>query len=300
MSDPVLALVLLLTLPVAAMVVRYFRTLDGDFWEAARNPVLAGVAGGILIRITTSDARVQTFVTGAALTLVALYSRLTGDESEPADGMLLGAVSGAAASAPLAVLNPDDALRAFAQCVLAGATAGFGITWAVLHVADKVRQIGWDVVTAGAAIGAAWIPALLARAGLDDRRIAIGSAAFVPILVIGTVFKQWPAVREELRREATLGFIDEADVRIASHPLLRLGGGGWRDRGARREFVRIANLIALRKRQQRYRPDETARLYQLEVMKLRMQLQDMVRIERAAVRRSHEDELPSDTMRASE
>lgn len=300
MSDPVLALVLLLTIPVAAMIVRYFRTLDGDFWPAARNPILAGIGAGILIRVTTTDPRFQTLVTGAALTLVALYSRLTGDESEPADGMLLGAVSGAAASAPLAILNPDEALRALAQCVLAGGAAGFGITWAVLHVADKLRQIAWDVATAVAAIAAAWIPSLFARAGIDDRRIAIGSAALVPILVIGTVFKQWPAVRAELRQEAALGFIDESDVRIASHPLRRLGSGGWLDRGARREFVRVANLIALRKRQQRHRPDDTARLYQLEVMKLRMQLQDMVRIERAALRRSQDDELPSDTMRASE
>ncbi|HEX2120988.1 MAG TPA: hypothetical protein VHL59_05030, partial [Thermoanaerobaculia bacterium] len=48
-----------------------------------------------------------------------------------------------------------------------------------------------------------------------------------------------------------------------------------------REFVRIAHRIALRKRQQRGRTEEVARLYQLEVIKLRMQLQDMTRIDRA-------------------
>ncbi|HEU4522907.1 MAG TPA: hypothetical protein VFT12_12945 [Thermoanaerobaculia bacterium] len=300
MSDPVLALVLLLSIVVAAMAVRYFRTLDDDFWQAARNPILAGVAAGFAVRITTTDARLQTVVIGVVLTLAALYSRLTGDESEPSDGMLLGAVSGAAASAPLAVFHADDALQTLAQCVLAGAAAGFGITWAVLHVADKSRQILWDIATAAAAVSAAWIPALLARAGIDERRIAIGSAAVVPVLVIGAVFKQWPEVRAELRHEATLGFIDERDVRTAAHPLLRFGRGGWTDRGARREFVRIANQIALRKRQQRVRPGEMARLYQLEVIKLRMQLQGMMRIERAAATRGHDDELPSDTMRASE
>ncbi|MGZ8867904.1 MAG: hypothetical protein ACXW2P_06135, partial [Thermoanaerobaculia bacterium] len=95
--------------------------------------------------------------------------------------------------------------------------------------------------------------------------------------------------------------IDDKDVRATAHPLLRLGRGAWKNAGAHREFVRIANRIALRKRQQRHRSDDMARLYQLEVMKLRMQLQDMTRLERAAVRGiEHDDHVPSDTMRASE
>src|SRR6185436_5668235 len=49
---------------------------------------------------------------------------------------------------------------------------------------------------------------------------------------------------------------------------------------AHREFVRLANEIALRKRHQRGRPDDTARLYQLEIIKLRMQIQEMSKIDR--------------------
>jgi len=44
--------------------------------------------------------------------------------------------------------------------------------------------------------------------------------------------------------------------------------------------VRLANRIALRKRQQRNRTDDEARLYQLEIIKLRMQIQEMSRIDR--------------------
>ncbi|HEX9160900.1 MAG TPA: hypothetical protein VF980_04265, partial [Thermoanaerobaculia bacterium] len=72
---------------------------------------------------------------------------------------------------------------------------------------------------------------------------------------------------------------DDADVRTTAHPFLRLGRAGWNDAGAHREFVRIASRIALRKRQQRNRPDDMARLYQLEIIKLRMQLRDMTRID---------------------
>ena len=102
----------------------------------------------------------------------------------------------------------------------------------------------------------------------------------MPLLVVATVFKQWPAVRAELRHEAVLGVMDEEDVHPAAHPIRRLGRAGWHDAGAHREFVRIANKIALRKRQQRGHPDEVARPYQLEVIKLRMELQNMTRIDR--------------------
>lgn len=300
MTDPVLALVLLVAFLGSTILIRFFRTLDRDFWGAARNPMVAGAAAGVLIRLGDFDRSVQPAVIGIVLTLASLYSRLTGEESEPADGMLLGALSGAAASVPL-VLNGDEPLRAFAQCVLAGAVAGFGITWGLLHVADKGRQIVWDVLTAGGAMAASASPMLMARLGVDERRMAFASAALVPLLVIGAVLRQWPDIRAELRHEASLGFIDDKDVRATAHPLLRLGRGGWKNAGAHREFVRIAHRIALRKRQQRHRSDDMARLYQLEVMKLRMQLQDMTRLERAAVHGiPHDDHLPSDTMRASE
>ena len=299
MTDPVLALVLLVVFLGFAAAVRFFRTLARDFWETARNPMIAGAAAGVLVRVADVDRSLQPIVIGGLLTLAALYSRLTGDESEPVDGMLLGGVSGAAAAVPL-VVNGSEPLRAFSQCVLAGAFAGFGITWGLLHVAAKTRQIVWDVLTAAGAMGAAASLSLLGRFGIDDRRIAIGTGALIPALVIGAVFKQWPEIRAELRHEAALGFIDESDVASTAHPLLRLGRGRWKNAGAHREFVRIANRIALRKRQQRHRPDEIARIYQLEVMKLRMQLQDMARLERAATAALNDEHLPSDTMRASE
>jgi hypothetical protein len=116
---------------------------------------------------------------------------------------------------------------------------------------------------------------------ITERHIAISAAALVPLLIIATVFKQWPSVRQELNHEAALGFIDDEDVRPTAHPLRRLGRAGWHDAGAHREFVRIATRIALRKRQQRTRTETMARLYQLEVIKLRMELQEMARIDRA-------------------
>lgn len=287
MSDPVLALVLIAAFLVVVTAASYFKTLERGLWQEAGLPLVAGVICGLLIQFVHFVPSIA--ATGIVLTLAALYVRLTGRESEPADGMVLGAITGAAASLPLVVLAGEHELLRFAECVLAGAVAGYGITFGLTHVRDRMRQAIVDAATALLAIGAAALPALLLRtARVQERQIAIGAAALVPLLAVAAVFKQWPSVRAELRHEAALGFIDEDDVRATAHPLLRLGRAGWHDAEAHRAFVRMANKIALRKRQQRHRPDEIARLYQLEVIKLRMQMQEMSGIDRRMRAAAHE------------
>src|SRR5439155_21825127 len=161
----------------------------------------------------------------------------------------------------------------------AGAITGYGTTFASFHVTDRLRWLIIDAVTAAAAIGAAYLPELVG----SDRATAVTVVTLIPLIGIMTVFRQWPDVRAELSHEASLGFINDADVRRSAHPLLRLGRGGWTDRKAHREFVRLANKIGLRKGQQRNRPEEIARLYQVEIIKLRMQIQKMSRINRDVV-----------------
>lgn len=279
MSDPVLALILIVSFFAAVTVASWFKTLDTGLWTEGRIPLIAGLVSGAIVWFVTFAPR--PLMTGIVLTAAALYVRLTGRESEPVEGMSLGSISGAAATIPLVLLAGTDELLQFSACVLAGAVAGYGITFGLTHVRDKVRQAAVDAVTAAFAVGAAWAPSLVARAGrFTDRQIAIGGAALVPLLIVITVFRQWPVVREELRQEAVLGFIADEDAEITAHPVRRFGRGGWHDAGAHREFVRIATRMALRKRQQRGRPDDTARLYQLEVIKLRMQMQEMSAIDR--------------------
>jgi hypothetical protein len=276
MADPVLALILAASFVLAITAASWFRTLDGALWREARVPLIAGgIAGGVLYFIPNAIA------VGVILTFAALYVRLTGRESEPTDGMILGAMTGGAAAVPLIILDGDRALLHLSACILAGAVAGYGITFGLTHVRDQLRQLAIDAVTAAVAVGAAALPALLVRGRIADRQVAIAAVAFVPLLVVATVFKQWPAVRAELRHEAVLGVMDEEDVHPAAHPIRRLGRAGWHDAAAHREFVRLANKIALRKRQQRGRSEEVARLYQLEVIKLRMELQNMTRVDRA-------------------
>lgn len=281
MSEPVLALILIASFFLLVPIVSFFKTLDSGLGREARLPIIAGVIAGVLIRFADRVPSLHFVWVGVILTVAALYVRLMGRESEPVDGMVLGAMTGAAAAIPLVLTSTQGELLRFSECVLAGAVAGYGITVGVTHVRDKMRQLIVDVITAAVAIAAAALPTLLVRFRLAERHVAIAIAALIPLLVIAAVFRQWPSIRAALRHEAALGFIDDEDVRPTAHPFRRLGRGGWHDALAHREFVRLANRIALRKLQQRGRAEDVARLYQLEVMKLRVELQEMTRIDRA-------------------
>lgn len=275
----------------ALSAVRFFKTLDSELWAAWHTPLAAGLAAGIVLRLIGTSAPAAIAI---VLTLAALYVRLTGRESEPIDGMLLGAGSGAAAAFAM-VIQSETECRTLSECLIAGAVTGYGTTFASFHVTDKLRRILIDVATAAAAIVLAYVPVVIRH----DRETAMTIVILIPLLGITTVFQQWSDVRAELGHEASLGFINNSDVRRTAHPFLRLGGGGWADRKAHREFVRLANKIALRKRQQRNRPDEIARLYQVEIIKLRMQIQEMSKIDRDVVSASASAEEPSDTMARS-
>jgi hypothetical protein len=288
MTDPALALITGIVFLGVLAAVRWFRTLDPAIGRAWATALPAGAVAGLLLRFTGTHP----IEIGVVLTVAILYVRLTGDESEPADGMLLGAV--AADTAALVLIGfGAGAGRELAACLLAGAAAGYGVTLAARAAGQKMRQFLIDVITAAAAVGCAYAARL---AALDDRELALIAAAAVPLIALLTVFKQWRDVRAELSHEAALGFIDAADVRRTAHPFLRLGSGTWSDRRAHRVFVRLATLLALRKRQQRNRPEAIARLYQLEIIKLRMQIQEMSRINHAVANAPAQDGETPDTI----
>jgi hypothetical protein len=273
-------------------VAHFFKTLDNDLGTAWRTALAAGLAVAFVLFLVRA---LYPVTGGIALTLAALYVRHTGQETEPVDGMIVGSVMGATAAVPF-VMTSIHAAAIIAALMLAGGVAGYGITFAVFHVADKRRQIAFDVATAAIAIAVAWLPSLVVRYGIRERHILLAAAAAMPLIVVIAVFQQWPDVRAELRHESSLGFLSDGDVRTTAHPLLRLGRGGWTDRRAHREFVRLANRVALRKRQQRNRTGDDARIYQLEIIKLRMQIQQMSVIDRAVLNAGAGDEGASDTM----
>lgn len=292
MSDPVLCIVVYAVFLAAMAAAHFFKTLDSDLGTAWRTALAMGIAVAFVLFLVRALVPV---VGGIALTLGALYVRHTGRETEAIEGMIGGSVMGATAAIPFVMTSVHEA-GILTSLILGGAVAGYGITFAVFHVADKRKQVAFDVVTAAAAIIVAWLPSLALRYGIAERISLLVVATALPLIVVVAVFQQWPDVRAELRHESSLGFLSDRDVRATAHPLLRLGRGGWTDRRAHREFVRLANRIALCKRQQRNRTDDEARLYQIEIIKLRMQIQEMSHIDRAVLSAGAKDQLSSDTM----
>jgi hypothetical protein len=300
MTDAVFALLVALSFLLVLAGARWFKTLDTGVWRAWRTALPGGIAAGVLLRFIGTNA----VAAGIVLTVTALYVRLTGEESEPSDGMISGAAAGAMAAITLIVLGSGRVEGAsvngfeLAECLLAGAAAGFGVTLAAIHAGRKLQQLVIDTVTAVAAITVAAVPLVVRDQlhGLDSRSAAIAAAVLIPLLVVVTLFQQWSDVKAELSHEASLGFIGDADVRPTAHPFARLARAGWSDPRAHRAFVRLATLLALRKRQQRNRSGDAARLYQLEIIKLRMQVQEMARIDHDVAIASAGPREPSDTI----
>lgn len=293
MTDPAFALLVAFSFLLVLAGARWFKTLDTGVWRAWRTALPGGIAAGVILRLTGTNA----VAAGIVLTVTALYVRLTGEESEPSDGMISGAAAGATTAITLIVLGRGAGFE-LAECLLAGAAAGFGVTLAAMHVGQKLRQFVIDAVTAVAAITVAAVPLVLRDQfpTLDSRSAGIAAAALIPMLVVVTLFQQWSDVKAELSHEASLGFIGDADVRPTAHPFARLTRAGWSDPRAHRAFVRLATLLALRKRQQRNRTGDVARLYQLEIIKLRMQVQQMARIDHDVAIASAGEPEPSDTI----
>jgi hypothetical protein len=69
---------------------------------------------------------------------------------------------------------------------------------------------------------------------------------------------------------------------------------GWQDRKARQEFIRLATELAVRKLRQRRMPPSTARLYQLEVLKLRQIVQEIFSVELSVRQRNRSDQESDD------
>src|SRR5262245_31903529 len=101
MSDPVLALILIASFFLVITVISYFNTLERGLLLDARVPLFVGALAGVAAHFLPIG---HAITVGVLLTLAALYVRLTGRESEPSDGMVLGAMTGAAAAIPLVVL----------------------------------------------------------------------------------------------------------------------------------------------------------------------------------------------------
>lgn len=252
-----------------------FKNIEPEWRASFTSPAVSGlIVGAVILAVRTfATETVTALCTGLLFTLVSAWLHRRGLHVEPMEGLTAGAVTGTTAALVVSPLTDRSPSIEAAGLLLGGATAG--AIYAFLCERLQRYLIPAHVVTWAAAsavvFGARFIP--------GGTTVALGAALFAPLAVILSVSFGRRAAIVELREESALGFFPDHEIRRATHPLLRLGKGGWKNRAVRRRFVAITHALATRKARQRIARPDLARLYQVEILKLRMELQDILTVQ---------------------
>jgi|GEM_PF-1193931 len=289
-SQPQVRTVIILCAGLTAHVLaEWFKNVEPDWRSTLVAPLRTGLVAGCAIALTTffPGPLSVTIASAAILVLAAAYLERKGLHSEALDGLLTGSIASFAAAGVQTLVPGGEPSLDAARLLLCGAFSGFTISFIASRWA--ISRAWTAAAVTLPAIAVAWLPTLLATR-FGQEQIAAATALAPPAAVVVAVFARWPVLRKELRKEATLGMVDASEVDSVANPVRRLFARGWPDRAARRRFVSTANTLAIRKRQQRVAAPALQRLYQLEILKLRMELQQAFEIH-LAVRRSNRDRI---------
>lgn len=277
---------------LAFAIAGWFRDLRVE-WRGGALPAIVTGAAAAIAHIAFRDSDRGEWALPIILVVGSVLLRWRHVDEDYVDGTMSGMLAGAIAAT---ITAPAEGPSFAATAVVQGAVAGLA-THIVLF---RVRVLG-----AVAGVAAAFV-LVLAHDHLVELLEPLETRA--PLVVIGVTLLlsliatiiQLRLLRPEFMQESELGVATDDVAREMSHPWRRLTMRGWSDRKARHHFVRISRELATRKRRQRRMPAAAARLYQLEVIKLRQLLQEIYAVElsvreskRAAARTE-----PSDRMDA--
>lgn len=225
-----------------------------------------------------------------ALPLVA--AARAGALEGPTDGAVVGSVAGLGFASGAAVLILSPAWQPAAAAVVlvvalhaaAGALFGAGVGLAVL----TSRSSGRAAAVAAAALAAGGLFAVLALAAAACwRRWGEGSAgcslalAAASVAALAAVFASCAAyerrvLERHLGEEVELGVLPAWVVEVVPSVTRRCRSGWWPRRDERREIAGLLVTLGLRKRQLLALPDDRARLYGLEVGRLRQRARTLL------------------------
>jgi len=262
--------------PLAALGARYFRTLstDSGAWTASR--ASKGLAAGVVAVLAGAFAGSIILPAAILTTLATAWSRTDERELDIIDAALSGSVTGCAVALPIVLTaNTDSSIlpAVIVSAVVSAVAAHFFMTtraWARMLVIIASCAASLLILSYSAVIPVNALPASMS--------IAAGA---MPFAAFASMFLRWPAALRELKDEEKLGFFDRAEIRRTAHPFRRLRLSIWHNRDARRRFVQLAADLAVRKHRQRRMGSGVARLYQLEIMKLRSDLREIEGVERS-------------------
>jgi hypothetical protein len=234
-------------------------------------------------------ALVEGVFLAAGLAVLATSHYLEG----PLDGAVYGTVAGRglAATKCLAALYggrvpPDPSVLIFLTLVGAAAAAavGAGIGFAKLALRTSLRApfVLAAVVFAGVAWwlllrGAYWA---LSAWGPQNVPLRVGlvvvAALFLCGMFVGALALERHVLTLQLTDEVALGVLPAWVVDVLPSYRRRIRSVWWRRRDERREIVRLLISLAFRKHRLRGLPEERARLYGLEVGRLRQRARKLL------------------------
>lgn len=247
--------------------------------EASSGPGLLPAGVGVL----------QQLALAAALALVATSSFLEG----PLDGAVYGVVAGlgfAVSEGLMAVAAPWPGgwVGVPTFFTLAGATAaaivGAGIGLAKLALRPVLR-VPCVLAAVLAAALLRWLLYLAAHWGWETAgrdNVVLNLALIVlAAALLGGVFAAALAFERrvlgaQLGEEVRLGVLPEWVADVLPSYRRRIRSEWWSERDERREIVRLLTSLAYRKHHLRGLPDESARLYGLEVGRLRQRARTLM------------------------
>lgn len=228
--------------------------------------VLYGLSMAAVVRLISTNALTTEMALSAWLVLALTMVRW--GSIDAISRLELASFTGLGMAFLLVAFRSTDPWIDIARALLAAAAVGLAFT-------------GWRKTAVAACVGfgvgvlAAIAPRLLVAAGIPARSMALAAAALVPVILLINVVRRWAVIRRELADESRLGLFGDSDIERVAHPLKRLWKGKGENKDAHLRFVQLATSLAMRKRQQRTLAEADARLVQLEIMKLRMELSEM-------------------------
>ena len=270
--QPLAYLILPAAIAVVQLALSFFKDYRFAPMEWLAPSAISGAAIAMAIRYISPTSLSTSWTAAIVIGLAFFLLRARRVEAEWTEGLFAGSVAGATAASILSMWAPRlSTAQLLIHCIVAGGAA--------FAVPLRLRRARF-AVGAGIVLLLWILTSLTEQIPSNLRSLEILVSIVVLLELIGIISRA-PVIRRELEEEAAHGFVEPADVLALAHPLKRFRRANWVDRSARREYVRLATELSLRKARQRRMPVEQARLHQLEVLRVRKLLQGVADVERA-------------------
>jgi hypothetical protein len=268
---PLLPFLFCLGVPLLFAAAKYMKDLEIHLVGWILAPMAAGgIAGAVFVAARDVRPALRIPLLVALLSIAALWLFRREHAPDAFEGLLRGGLLASGFGIPLAI----RAERPFVtlSIALAVALAACAIASWMSDAASRTATMAFVVASAAVAAAAA------ASAGglVEPVTLAFALALAAGLAAAASPFLLFPGVAEELEDESALGVLPEALVHRVSHPLQRFSRGTM-EREAHRRIIQVAWRLAVRRRQQRSVGLEESRLHQIEILKLRQELGQLLR-----------------------